>query len=342
MNNGWRCVCFFICSRLQQFERGVQAAEFWALRAVEAECAGQWCHEAGAGWPAEEARDHRPNAPTGDISSVINQSINLFLSIVFCFYSPKLFFPFTSAQASRIPTVQTSRSSYCWRKSSSWRHTITRLVQREPCEVIAHCTAVAWNVRNDCLPSIFFCFLVVGVDWSAAGWEELLRRADSGRRSCMEGQDRATVNAGKPWSLLVFFQINKNVEIWRYTDRSMLPSDPVQVSLVAEERDQNISRVQELEAAVAELKNTAGQRLGATSCFNRMTLGKMQSHLIVFPIAKVAFFPTPQHCCLGRKRLRAPWRLHLLGHQSVSWPCRRHSAHCNRKRTISIHSTRHR
>lgn len=33
----------------------------------------------------------------------------------------------------------------------------------------------------------------------------------------------------------------------------------VQVALVAEERDQNISRVQELEAAITELKSAAGK-----------------------------------------------------------------------------------
>lgn len=32
----------------------------------------------------------------------------------------------------------------------------------------------------------------------------------------------------------------------------------VQVSLIAEERDRNISRVQELEASITELKNAAG------------------------------------------------------------------------------------
>ena len=40
------------------------------------------------------------------------------------------------------------------------------------------------------------------------------------------------------------------------TDRPV----PVQVSLVAEERDQNINRVQELEACITELKNAAGKR----------------------------------------------------------------------------------
>ena len=35
----------------------------------------------------------------------------------------------------------------------------------------------------------------------------------------------------------------------------------VQVSLVAEERDRNISRVQELEASITELKNAAGKRV---------------------------------------------------------------------------------
>lgn len=33
----------------------------------------------------------------------------------------------------------------------------------------------------------------------------------------------------------------------------------VQVSLVAEERDRNINRVQELEASITELKNAAGK-----------------------------------------------------------------------------------
>lgn len=32
------------------------------------------------------------------------------------------------------------------------------------------------------------------------------------------------------------------------------------VSLVAEERDRNINRVQELEASIAELKNAAGEK----------------------------------------------------------------------------------
>lgn len=34
----------------------------------------------------------------------------------------------------------------------------------------------------------------------------------------------------------------------------------MQVSLVAEERDQNIGRVQELEATITELKNAAGKK----------------------------------------------------------------------------------
>lgn len=33
----------------------------------------------------------------------------------------------------------------------------------------------------------------------------------------------------------------------------------VKVSLVAEERDRNINRVQELEASIAELRNAAGE-----------------------------------------------------------------------------------
>lgn len=37
-------------------------------------------------------------------------------------------------------------------------------------------------------------------------------------------------------------------------------SASVQVSLVAEERDRNINRVQELEASITELKNAAGKR----------------------------------------------------------------------------------
>lgn len=36
----------------------------------------------------------------------------------------------------------------------------------------------------------------------------------------------------------------------------------IQVSLVAEERDHNISRVQELEAAIIELKSAAGKTFG--------------------------------------------------------------------------------
>lgn len=55
-----------------------------------------------------------------------------------------------------------------------------------------------------------------------------------------------------------FSQNSRSVEFRRNTDGSVLISVPTQVSLVAEERDQNINRVQELEAAVAELKNTAG------------------------------------------------------------------------------------
>ena len=38
-------------------------------------------------------------------------------------------------------------------------------------------------------------------------------------------------------------------------------SASLQVSLVAEERDRNINRVQELEASITELKNAAGKRL---------------------------------------------------------------------------------
>lgn len=36
----------------------------------------------------------------------------------------------------------------------------------------------------------------------------------------------------------------------------------IQVSLVAEERDHNISRVQELEAAIVELRSAAGKTFG--------------------------------------------------------------------------------
>lgn len=50
----------------------------------------------------------------------------------------------------------------------------------------------------------------------------------------------------------------RSFEISRKTKGSVSISVSMQVSLVAEERDQNISRVQELEAAVVELKNTAG------------------------------------------------------------------------------------
>lgn len=34
----------------------------------------------------------------------------------------------------------------------------------------------------------------------------------------------------------------------------------IEVSLVAEERDKNINRVQELEASIAELKHAAGEK----------------------------------------------------------------------------------
>lgn len=41
-----------------------------------------------------------------------------------------------------------------------------------------------------------FHYLVVGVNWPSADREELLCRADSGRGSCVEGQNRAAVGAG--------------------------------------------------------------------------------------------------------------------------------------------------
>lgn len=79
----------------------------------------------------------------------------------------------------------------------------------------------------------------------------------------------------------------------RNTDQYVLTSVPVQVSLVAEERDQNIGRVQELEAAVAELKITAGSRLSATLWLNRVMLVKPQSQLGAFSVVKVAIlFPS--------------------------------------------------
>lgn len=65
------------------------------------------------------------------------------------------------------------------------------------------------------------------------------------------------------------------------------------MSLVAEERDQNISRVQELEAAVAELKNTAGSRLSGTWRLNRVTLVKLRSRLGEFSVVKLAILFPP-------------------------------------------------
>lgn len=49
MNN--LCVC------LQQFERGVEAAELRAFGAVKAEYTGEWSNEAGSGRSSQEARD---------------------------------------------------------------------------------------------------------------------------------------------------------------------------------------------------------------------------------------------------------------------------------------------
>lgn len=85
----------------------------------------------------------------------------------------------------------------------------------------------------------------------------------------------------------------RSIKFRRNTDGFVLIFVPVQVSLVAAERDKNISRVNELEADVAELKNTAGQRLSSTSWLNRMMLGTKQSHFGAFPVAKVTIlFPS--------------------------------------------------
>lgn len=115
-----------------------------------------------------------------------------------------------------------------------------------------------------------FDVVAVGVDCSAANREGLLRRADPGGGPCMEGQNRTVANTGE-----LCFKINMNIMVDCSSETKKnglflvfsLPTKILldlcqflQVSLVAEERDQNISRVQELEASVTELKNAAGER----------------------------------------------------------------------------------
>lgn len=175
MNN--LCMCLW----LQQFEWGVEAAGLRAVRADKAENTGEWSNEAGVGRSSQETRDSWPHVATGALKHrhtyilifvlTIITSFGLYsqsttkshclgfvsIKIPKCFFAARLdyiiiyylhfmsvfvlFFP-SSAPASQIPLMPPSRSSYCWERSSSWRHTITRSVNTEGLSPTVICICV--------------------------------------------------------------------------------------------------------------------------------------------------------------------------------------------------------
>lgn len=157
-----------------------------------------------------------------------------------------------SALVSQIPPMPTNRSSYCLKRSSSWRCTTIRSVH--VWKLSCHNQQVLFG------PHSCFGVVALGVHSASAEREGLLRRTDPGGGSRVEGQNGTVADAGKLYSNSSGVLTSFNSKCIISLLMEILLCFFGQVSLVAEERDQNISRVQELETAITELKSAAGKR----------------------------------------------------------------------------------
>lgn len=121
-------------------------------------------------------------------------------------------------------------------------------------QVCAHeCQAAA--IASAVLIPFFIRFTVVaaGVHRPSADREGSLCRTDPGGGSGLEGQNRTVAYTGR-----LYTHISGSL-VLTGSEAKRIISVSVQVALVAEERDQNIGRVQELEAAITELRSAAGK-----------------------------------------------------------------------------------
>lgn len=152
MNNCWSCMRVFAAIWVRSPSsrtRNSWSSWSWALIPMEP---WSWSWKTcGRGWRSPTSCSSRCSRRVAmwNISLKwldVTNWLDFFLPSFLFLFTETLFFWFASAPASQIPPVPTSRSSYSWRRNSSWRRTITRPVQREPCDVIAPDCAELWSV----------------------------------------------------------------------------------------------------------------------------------------------------------------------------------------------------